>query len=175
MKVLLVLCALFAFSSALKCHVTGEDDAVTSTECTNEEATCSGPVFVEYTGIKDAAVKYSCGECTQEQIDAGSCKNCETAGDDCNAIDTDEDFMCDDYEFKDSAFTKKADKATCKRLKGTEAKCRKPGTKATEAAFFTSPCGPCGSDESLAKTCENGSATVVFSAVLGLLVLFNLL
>ena len=76
---------------------------------------------MEYTGIKDAAVEYSCGECGANQTE--TCSDCNT-GDDCNAIVAGEDFKCDAYEFKDDAFVKSETQETCKRLKATAAKCK---------------------------------------------------
>ncbi|KAL5257847.1 hypothetical protein ACHWQZ_G012704 [Mnemiopsis leidyi] len=151
------------------------------------------PIFVEYTGIVDAKVDYSCGDlCTVEQRGSGSCKTCDE--DDCNAITTADDFMCDDYLFKDTVYTKKTDQATCKRLYGTDAKCKKPGDNATTADSFISPCGVCSKTELDADTCKDvrvvdsksedlaknadsssSSVVVVLSAFLGLVAICNTL
>ena len=77
-------------------------------------------MFEEYTGIKDAAIFYRCGDCTKAET--GACASC--AEDNCNAIAIGEEFDCDDYEFKDNTFTKRTEQVVCHRLMGTEAKCK---------------------------------------------------
>ena len=80
-------------------------------------------MFEEYTGIKDATVKYACGACDATKKTEGKCAEC--GEDDCNAIVTAASFKCDNYEFKDEAFTKASAQTTCQRLKDTKAICKK--------------------------------------------------
>lgn len=148
MRLLIVTAAIvYTANCAIKC-VQGTNGTAEATACaTASETKCSGPKFVEYTGLS-TGVNYACGACAGE-TGGVTCQECTgtdtTTG--CNkAVDTGADFKCHKYTYdtETKAFKKADALETCKRLKDTAIKCNMPKTNATQTTYTsTSGCGAC--------------------------------
>jgi len=178
--VILALCMIYATHAAkIKCMV-GKSGAEKETECASEEEkTCSQPLFVEFTGLS-ADVEYKCGACATGTKDK-TCSECTGAATACNkAKELGADFMCHKYTYNSTskAFTVHKDTSTCKRLKATGISCNSPKKDATDKTYTsTTGCGNCTKTDTHCETCTKAKCNsgamrvaVLFAPLLAVLV-----
>ncbi|KAL5258894.1 hypothetical protein ACHWQZ_G009380 [Mnemiopsis leidyi] len=183
MRLLIVTAAIvYTANCAIKC-VQGTNGTAEATACaTASETKCSGPKFVEYTGLS-TGVNYACGACAGETAGV-TCQECtgtdSTTG--CNkAVETGADFKCYNWSYNSTskAFQMSNTTTTCKRLKATALVCNMPNGTATTANYKrTSGCGNCTAADTHCEACTKDSCNkssalrlaVVFVPLLALLV-----
>lgn len=148
----LFLAVAVSCSEAIRC-LQGRRDEVEIGICPSSVTQCSGPKFIEYTGVSPYA-PYACGPCPST-LEGRICETC--TGDSCNTPqEAGEDFKCRSWQFREGKWSVAERGVTCKRLKSTMIMCNMPTAETTADYKIPSHgCGPCYAAEKARGTCKD--------------------